>query len=79
MLVLYVVLALIGKHWLNSVDENGVRRLDKPNDWVRFELEEALGRQHIPVIPLLVQGARLPSENDFQHPSKRWPVGKYLS
>ena len=60
-----VMLALIGKHWLNAVDENGVRRLDKPNDWVRFELEEALERQHIPVVPLLVGGARLPSETDL--------------
>jgi hypothetical protein len=61
----HVVLALIGKHWLNATDDVGVRRLDKPNDWVRFELEEALNRQHIPVVPLLVQGARLPSEGEL--------------
>jgi hypothetical protein len=36
------------------------RRLDDANDFVRIELETALLRQ-IPVVPVLVGGARMPS------------------
>jgi hypothetical protein len=59
-----VVLALVGKHWVNAVDEHGHRRLDKPNDFVRLELEQALERS-IPIVPLLVQNARMPSESEL--------------
>lgn len=53
-----VVLAVIGPRWLDIRDERG-RRLDDPADLVRRELEAALQRG-IPVIPALVQGARMP-------------------
>jgi TIR domain len=48
-------LALIGRHWLSSRDEQGENRLANPNDWVRLELEAALRREsRIPVIPVLL-------------------------
>ncbi|HEY9662941.1 MAG TPA: hypothetical protein V6C65_31235, partial [Allocoleopsis sp.] len=50
-----VLVAVIGSTWLNVEDGEGNRRLDNPNDWVRAEIETALGRK-IPVIPLLVAG-----------------------
>lgn len=56
-----VVLALIGPGWETARDEAGSRRLDDPADWNRVELEQALkgsGR----VIPLLVDGAKMPRE-----------------
>jgi formylglycine-generating enzyme required for sulfatase activity len=62
-----VVLAVIGKHWLDVCDEAGRRRLDLPTDWVRIELESALAR-HIPVIPLLVAGAAIPPEDALPEP-----------
>jgi hypothetical protein len=34
-----VLLAVIGKNWLDSPDANGGRRLDNPNDYVRFEID----------------------------------------
>jgi len=43
---------------------DGVRRLDQPNDFVRIEMEAALHR-NIPVIPVLVQGASLPQEEEL--------------
>lgn len=54
-----VLLAIIGAHWLEARDETGNRRLDNPNDFVRIEIGSALQRD-IPVIPILLDGARLP-------------------
>lgn len=59
-----LLLAVIGRQWLSSQNESGARRLDDPRDFVRIEIEAALQR-NIPVIPLLVQGAGVPSENDL--------------
>jgi chaperonin GroEL len=62
-----VLVALIGRQWATLTDEEGHRRLDNPDDYVRFEVEAALGRG-VRVIPVLVDGARplrqqqLPSE-----------------
>ncbi len=55
----HVLLAVIGKRWLTVTDERGQRRLDKPVDYVRLEIQAALGR-NIRVIPILVDGARMP-------------------
>ncbi len=53
------LLAVIGPRWLSAVDEAGERRLDDTNDFVRVEIAAAL-RRGVPVIPVLVEGARLP-------------------
>jgi len=55
------VLALIGPNWLDSKDAAGKRRLDDPNDFVRIEIATALKR-NIPVAPVLLQGASMPTE-----------------
>ena len=54
-----VLLALIGRDWLDTRDALGQRRLDSTNDFVRIELASAL-RRDIPVIPVLVRGAKMP-------------------
>jgi len=54
-----VLLAVIGPNWLDLRDVNGNRRLDDPNDFVRIEIAAALQRD-IPVIPILLDGAKLP-------------------
>jgi hypothetical protein len=54
-----VLLALIGSKWLNAQDENGNRRLDDPNDFVRVEISAALERD-IKVIPIFLDEARPP-------------------
>ena len=54
-----VLLAVIGKRWLDAKDESGRRRLDDPMDFVRLETASAMKRA-IPVIPVLVQGASMP-------------------
>lgn len=58
-----LLLAIIGPQWLSVVGPNG-RRLDDVGDFVRIEIEAALAR-NIPVIPLLVGGAELPSEREL--------------
>jgi hypothetical protein len=54
-----VFLALIGNQWLTITDQDGERRLDDPGDFVRLEIEAALERG-VRVIPVLVDGARMP-------------------
>jgi len=55
-----VLLVMIGPEWLNTKDEAGARRLDSPKDFVRLEVAAALQR-NIPVIPVLVRGAKMPA------------------
>jgi hypothetical protein len=57
-----VLLAVIGPRWLDAKDQAGHRRLDSEKDYVRIELASALKRE-IPVIPVLVDGAVMPSED----------------
>jgi len=54
-----VLLAMMGKGWIDAMDEAGRRRLDDPVDFVRLETASAL-RRDIPVIPVLVHGGRMP-------------------
>ncbi len=54
-----VLLAVIGPNWLDGRDEDGNRRLDNANDFVRIEIAAALQRD-IPVIPILLDGAKVP-------------------
>jgi hypothetical protein len=60
-----VVLAIIGPSWLDARDREGERRIDKPDDWVRLEIERALARDGVEVIPVLVDGARLPPREEL--------------
>jgi hypothetical protein len=60
----HVLLALIGDRWLTITDQDGRRRLDNPGDFVRVEIEAALSR-NVRVIPILVDGARMPSADEL--------------
>ena len=59
-----VLIAVIGAHWLTSIDEQDGRRLDNPEDFVRREIATALKRD-IRVIPVLVDGAVMPRPTDL--------------
>ena len=59
-----VLLAIIGPAWLTATDERGGRRLDDPDDIVRLEIEAALARD-VRVIPILVEGAVMPTRQDL--------------
>jgi uncharacterized membrane protein YhaH (DUF805 family) len=57
-------IAVIGPDWLAATDGAGQRRLDDANDYVRLEIEAALKRD-IRVIPVLVDGGRMPRTEDL--------------
>jgi hypothetical protein len=57
------LLAVIGPRWLAEESDLG-RRLDDPRDWVRLEIESAL-RRGILIVPVLVDGARMPSAGEL--------------
>lgn len=58
-----VVLVAIGDGWLGAA-QDGKRRLDDPGDHHRREIEVALARGKR-LIPVLVEGARMPAEADL--------------
>ncbi|MCB1509456.1 MAG: SUMF1/EgtB/PvdO family nonheme iron enzyme [Hyphomicrobiaceae bacterium] len=59
-----VLLAIIGPSWLDAKDEDGNRRLENPHDFVRIEIATALTRD-IPVIPILLEGTRVPKSEQL--------------
>ena len=56
-----VFLVVIGPGWLDA--EGDTSRLEDPGDFVRIEIESALTRE-IPIVPLFVGGASMPSAED---------------
>jgi WD40 repeat protein len=63
------LLAIVGERWLDVKDEDGNRRLEKEDDFVRIEIASALslGKR---VIPVLVNEARMPNAGDLPEPLK---------
>jgi hypothetical protein len=59
-----VLLAVVGDHWMSTDPHTEKPRIEDPRDFVRIEIESALQRD-IPVIPLLVRGATMPSEEEL--------------
>jgi hypothetical protein len=68
-----VLLVLIGRDWLGAPSATGVpaaageagkRAVDRPEGWVRHEIEVSL-RAGIPVIPVLLTGATLPAKSQL--------------
>lgn len=58
------MVVIIGRGWLTAEDQPGRRRLNDPDDFVRLEIETALDR-NIRVIPILVDGTRMPRRTDL--------------
>jgi TIR domain len=58
-----ILLAVIGPQWL-AAQEAGEQRISLETDWVRIEIETALGKK-IPVIPVLIDRTTLPKPNEL--------------
>jgi hypothetical protein len=61
------VIVLIGPKWLTVADAEGRPRIDDPTDFVHREVAGALAR-NIRTFPVLVDGARMPSEAELPAP-----------
>jgi TIR domain len=59
-----ILLAVIGKGWVDARDELNARRLENPEDFVRIEIASALA-QGKRVIPVLVGDARMPRSDEL--------------
>jgi hypothetical protein len=64
-----VILIVIGKEWVSALNEDGKRRLDDPEDYVRQEVNKAL-MSKAKVLPVLVKGAKMPSPDELPEPLK---------
>jgi hypothetical protein len=79
-----VMLVLIGPKWLNITDENGRRRLDDPEDFVRIEIKSAIEQKKV-IIPVLLQGAKMPCEEELPtglsslHRRQAFRVGQHVA
>ena len=60
----FVFLVVIGPGWANAAGADGRRRLDNPDDLVRLEIEAGL-RQSNRIVPVLVDGAPMPSSAEL--------------
>jgi len=60
-----VLLVVIGRNWAGTTDVRGHVRLADRNDFVRLEVETALRRADVAVIPLLVGGAQMPAPDQL--------------
>jgi TIR domain-containing protein len=59
-----VTIVLIGDEWLAAA-RGGRRRIEEENDYVRMEVAAALARDDVTVIPVLVEGAQMPSASEL--------------
>jgi formylglycine-generating enzyme required for sulfatase activity len=64
-----LVLVVIGPGWLHARNEKGERRLNNPADFVSVEIAAALTRNTL-VIPVLVDGAKMPDADELPEPLK---------
>lgn len=58
-------IVLIGDTWLSAQAADGSRRLDRIDDHVRREIEMALDTPKLLILPVLVEGATMPSADEL--------------
>ena len=60
-----VVLVIIGRNWLSAADQHGRTRLLLEDDVHRGEVMQALTRNNVTIMPVLVDGVSMPSADDL--------------
>ena len=66
-----IFIALIGRNWLGR-DSNGESRINSETDWIRLETQMAL-TLGISILPILVEGAEMPSPPSCPIASRNFP------
>ena len=60
-----VLLVVIAPGWVSLTGADGQRRIDDADDYVRLQIERALTGGRPEIVPVLVDGARVPGESDL--------------
>src|SRR5262245_7246084 len=55
-----VLLVMMGATWANVTNDQGQKRLENPDDFVRIEVESALRMRNKVVVPVLVGRSKMP-------------------
>ena len=66
-----VVIVLIGDSWLSEASDDGAPRLHDPEDHVHREVAMALGDSSVTVVPVLMDGASMPTERELPQPLRQ--------
>jgi hypothetical protein len=66
-----ILIAVVGPNW-SGLNDAGESRLHEEADWVRIEIATALEKK-VPVIPLLVDGTRMPKPRDLPEDLRGFP------
>jgi hypothetical protein len=66
-----IFLVIIGPRWTDITDSAGQPRLHEPGDFVRREVEGALAKAGVLVVPVLVGGAHMPQGKDLPQSLER--------
>jgi len=61
----HVLLVVMGPRWATVQDEDGEMRIADPEDYVRLEVETALRRSDVILIPVLVGAAGMPDRQEL--------------
>lgn len=59
-----ILIAVIGRYWVDMTNDAGTRRIDDPEDFVRLEIASAL-KKGVRVIPSLVNNAEMPAAKEL--------------
>ena len=65
-----ILIVVIGPHWI-GIDAAGAARMSQESDPVRAEIEAALAR-NLPLIPVLVDGAKMPGRAELPETFKEF-------
>ena len=68
----HVLLVVMGPRRATPLEEGSQASIEDPDDFVRLEVETALGNQDVAVIPLLVARAEMPEPGEL--PTSLWPL-----
>jgi len=72
------LLAIITDRWLLNRNPVGKRPIGVPRDWVQREIEVALQRPDVLVIPVLIEGATMPSAQELPYDIRSLAMGNAM-
>jgi hypothetical protein len=67
------MVVVIGPRWATVEGKDGRPRLFEDGDWVRYEVEAALRRRDVQVVPVLVAGAEMPAPEELPESLRTLP------